>query len=332
MLFLIYLQKKQYMTQQIKEEIQQPAILNKAVHHFESVLSKRIFYAVESQIKKGFGLQIDFNQALWMDVPTKILSNQHYDDLKKASRELQKARFEFNDDANQSFNHIQPFPVVQYQRRWGVVKVKVESEALHILAELTKGYFWYKLKAALSLSSKYAQRWYELFSEKKDLYKWEGVEIEYIRKIMGIEEFEYKSNGMFLKRVVYESIKEINEKTDLYITYRPMMGLKRPIIGFDFSIGGQKAKGEAEIYANIEKYYEELKQLSPADMSRKLVEIQKEYSLNEKIFNQVMQNPRLIDAVLEADAKIKAGKATVQTTKARYMGGVIKKAKSDKYL
>ncbi len=41
----------------------------------------------------------------------------------------------------------------------------------------------------------------------------------------------------------------------------------------------------------------------------------------------MMDDSSIADAVLEADAKIKAGKVKIETTKNRYMGGVIKNAK-----
>jgi len=314
----------------IKDDIQQPAILNKAIHKFESVLAKRIFYALESQIKKGFGVQKDIYNDLWLNVPTDILGNQHFKDLDKAADELHKARFNFVDKENECFNKINPFPVVQYQKRWGHVKVKIEKEALGYLAELTQGYFWYKLKAALSLTSKYAQRWYELFSEKKDLEKWLNVEVDDIRKIMGIEEFEYKRNSDMIKWVVYDPIEEVNRKTDVFIEYEFIKNQKRPIIGFNFFIKGQKAKGESEIYERIEKYFDELSHMKPSEISQKLLAIMREYSIPDKLYNEMFKNQNLLNAVLEADAKIQAGKVDIQTTKAQYMGGVIQRAKGQK--
>lgn len=313
----------------IQEETQVPRLLNGAIHNFESVLSKRIFWAVMAQLKKGFGVQKDIFENLWVEVPTNVLNNQHYEQLKKASRELQRARFEFNDDELESFSHIVAFPSVHYEKRSERgIRVKVEPDAYKILAELSSGYFWLKIKAMMMLSSKHAQRWYELFSEKKDLGEWKGVEVEYIRKIMGVDELEYKRNSDMLKWVVYEPIKEINEKTELFVTHEPMLQQKRPVIGFDFRIRGQKAKGEAEVYERIERHFQEFKELDGKGKSQEMLRIQRDYSLSAKAFNEIMQNTTLLDAVLEADAKITEGKLTVQTTKAQYMNGVIKKART----
>lgn len=107
-----------------------------------------------------------------------------------------------------------------------------------------------------------------------------------------------------------------------------MQGQKRPIIGFDFKIMGQQAKGEAEVYGKIEQYFEDFKAMNPKEKALKIQDLQREYSFPEKVFNEMFQDPHLLNAVLEADAKIKAGKVEIKLSKAQYMGGVIKKAKS----
>jgi plasmid replication initiation protein len=203
----------------------------------------------------------------------------------------------------------------------------VESEAYPYLAELGNGYFWLKLKSMMLLSSKHAQRWYELFSEKKDFGEWKSVELDYIRKVMMVDEFEYKRNEAFLRRVIYEPIKEVNEKTELFIQYEPMFKQKRPIIGFDFSIRGQKAKGEAEMYERIESHFVEFKALGGKEKADRIAELQRIYGFSPKAFNEMLENHSILNAVLDAHEKVEAGKIQIMTTKEQYMGGVIRKAK-----
>ncbi|MCW3789404.1 replication initiation protein [Plebeiibacterium sediminum] len=305
-----------------------PNVLNRAVHNFESALSKRMFYVLMTRLKKGHDLQIDIHKNLWIEVPTALLRQQHHEILAKASDELQSAKFSFLDEKNQRFNKIIPFPVVQYQKRWGHVKIKVEPEALQYLAQLTSGYIWIRLKSILSLNSKYSQRWFELFMSKKDFGEWKNVEIEYIKKLMQIGD-GYKDKAGFLRRVVYEPINEINEKTPLFIEYTPINNQKRPILGFDFTIKNQEAKGEAEVFEKIERYYDELHQLKPHEIAQKMQNLIREYELPPRIYDEMVTNKTLLNAVLEADAKIKAGQVTIETTKNRYMGGVIKRAKRE---
>lgn len=311
------------------QETQVPRIINRLFYNFDSVLSKRIFYAAMALIKKGFGVQKDIHNELWLDVPTSILGDQNFTRLSKATDHLQGARIPFINEKDEEFLKITPFPVIHYTKRSGIVRLKVDSDAFPCLAELGDGYFWLKLKSMMLLSSKHAQKWYELFSERKDLGKFERVELDYIRKVMMVGEFEYKRNEAFLRRVIYEPIKEINEKTELFIQYTPMFGQKRPIVGFDFTIRGQKAKGEAEMYERIEKHYAQFRELSSKEKADEIAELQKIYGFSPKAFNEMLENHSILNAVLEAHEKVKNGKVLIQTTKEQFMGGVIRKAKEN---
>jgi plasmid replication initiation protein len=315
----------------MKNEIQVPRALNEAVHNFSSVLSKRLFWAAMAQVKKGFNLQKDMFEDLWLNVPTNILNCQEYPRLLKASKELQSGRIEINNPKEEEFDHYVPFPTVKYKKRSGFIQVKLNAEAYPVLAELSQGYFWIQLKSMMLLKSTYAQVWYGKFAEKKDFFKLEGVTIEKIREWMRIGEFQYSRNADLIKNAVYDPIKDLNETTELFITYEPMYGQRRPIIGFDFTIRRQEAKNEAAIYSKIEKYFEEFQELSPKGKAEKIQKLQREYAFPEKTFNELFQNTGLLDAVLEADAAIKAGRVEIKTSKAQYMGGVIKKAKNIRY-
>ena len=309
-----------------KTQIQVPRLLNRCVQTFETALSKRIFWAVMSQIKKGFNLQMDIYDEAWFDVPVKILNDYNFSRLDRATDELQKVRFVTKNPEAEEFSKLVFFPEIDYKKRSGNIRIRVEKKALPLLSELSKGYFWLRLKSLMLLNSAYAQRWYELFSEKKDLGQWQGVTVEYIREIMGVDDTKYKTASMFLKRVVYDAIDEINEKTEFYINYEPMFGKKRPIVGFDSTIKGQYAKNEANLYSAIEKHFEAFNALEPAGKMRTLLDLQQTYSIPEKLFNLLVSHSCLMDAVLETDLKLKKGMVQLQKTKEQYMGGVIKRA------
>jgi len=309
-----------------KTQIQVPRLLNRCVQTFETALSKRMFWAVMAQVKKGFNLQMDIYEEAWFDVPVKILNDHNFTRLDKATDELQKVRFVTKDPEAEEFSKLIFFPEIDYKKRSGNIRIRVERKALPLLSELSKGYFWLKLKSLMLLNSAYAQRWYELFSEKKDLGQWQGVTVEYIREIMGVDDLKFKTNGSFLRDVVYNPIKEINEKTEFYISYEPMRGQKRPILGFDFTIKGQYAKNEANLYSAIEKHFEAFNALDTYGKRDVLLTLQQTYSIPQKTFDLLVLHPCLLDAVLETDLKLKKGMIQLQKTKEQYMGGVIKRA------
>lgn len=323
-----YMKKNQETTISQAANPQFPRLLNRSIHQFESVIAKRIFYCVQSQIRKSMkGIKLEDYKNLWFEIPTFFIdSASRIKQIEKATDELQKAKFNFLDPQQERFSKIVPFPVVQYDKRWGYVKVKVEEEALPFLVELSKGYYWLQLRSALLLSGKYSQRWYELFSEKKDLGKASFL-IEDIKLLLDVKG-NYEGN--LLERIVYTPIQEINKKTELFIEYTPINNQRRPILGFDFTISNQEKKGEAAIYQKIGQYYDKLQNMSPQEKSEYYQRLLKEYSFNEREFNQYTSDNRIMSAIIEADSKIQSGKVTIKGTKGQYMGGVIKKAKLKK--
>ena len=305
-----------------------PRVLNRSIHQFESVIAKRIFYCVQSQIRKSMkDINLDDYKNLWFEIPTFFIdSASRMKQIEKATDELQKAKFKFLDPQQERFSKIVPFPVVQYDKRWGHVKVKVEEEALPFLVELSKGYYWLQLRSALLLSSKYSQRWYELLSEKKDIGK-VSFSIDEIKVLLDVEG-NYEGN--LLNRIIYTPIREINKKTELFIEYTPINNQRKPILGFDFTLSNQEQKGEAAIYQKIGDYYDKLQKMSPQEKSAYYQRLLKEYSFSEKEFNQYTSDNRIMSAIIEADSKIQSGKVKINGTKGQYMGGVIKKAKLKK--
>lgn len=310
---------------------QMPRIINKSVHKFHSVTAKRIFYAVQSQLKKGFkdeNVSITPNGDVFYNIPTYLISDsQHFSQIEKAANELMNIRFQFTEKENEKFSKITPFPVVLYEKRWGVIKVNVLSMAMPFLAELNKGYYWYQLESALSLSSKYSQRWYDLLAEKKDLGKLQ-ITIEEIRILMDLSD-EFNNVSNLLRKVIYNPIKEINEKTEMYIEHTPINNQKRPIIGFNFTISSQNTQEMKIIQSRKSKYFEEFNNLSAKDKSIRITLLMKEYSLENQsaLFDEYnLFDGDILNSILESDANIKSGKIKIQKTKEKYMAGVIKQA------
>lgn len=309
-----------------KREVQMPAVLNKAVHKFENnVYAKRMYYILQSQMVKGFGLQLDLYNDYWLEIPTNLVGTQNFERLDKATNILQKATFKFIDAKLEYFNKVTPFPEVQYQKRWGYIKVKIAKGAIEYLAELSNGYYMAKLRSMLMVKGKYTQRWYELFSDKITLPQPITLDVDKIKTLLDIDEDTFKNNYIFLKRAIYEPIAELNEKTELFVKYEPMYGQKRPILGFDFEIITQNTKGEAESLKRIDEYYQNYLDSSGKEKNNLLNEILQHYGINPSIFNKIMFEKRIMDEVIKTHGLIKENKIKILKDKTKYMGGVISK-------
>lgn len=310
----------------IKDKTQQPILLNNAVHEFD-VLEKRIFYIVVNQIKKGFGVDQDmFNNNLWFEVPTSLIGTQHYEKLKELANNITSRRIKIYNKGNEQMHVFVPFPEVKYQKRWGHLKIRILDTAYPYLAELKEGYFYYRLKSALLLSRTYSQRFYEFFSQFLDTGIWKGVTIDYIRTRLNLNSEKYAENFDFVKRVVHDSIDEINEKTDISVDIVKYHKKGKKIIGFDFKITSkQAAKGEAKELHKIEKYYKYINEIGTDKLGKELIRIKKEYGINDNWFNIIFEDKNIMDEILRVDKMVRMNQIDIRTSKENYMNGFIKK-------
>lgn len=93
----------------------------------------------------------------------------------------------------------------------------------------------YLLKQTSSMNSMYSVRLYELLVQWKEAKKTPTFELETFRYQLGIEVNEYKTMSDFKKRVLLLALKEINEKSDLKISYEQVKKGKK-ITGFKFKV------------------------------------------------------------------------------------------------
>jgi plasmid replication initiation protein len=300
-------------------------MLNNAVHEFEA-LEKRVFYVVVNQIKKGMAMDQEiFNDSLWFDVPTKLVGTKNYDRLKTVIDRITSRKIKLLDKTGEELHVFVPFPEIKYQKRWGFIKVRILDTAYPYLAELKDGYFWYQLKSALMLSRTYSQRFYEWFCQYKDFGSWLNVSVKYIRSRLDISNSEYQRNNDFVRRIVHDSIKEINDKTDINVSIISYHKKGRKITGFDFSIKTKKASDEAQKYQKIEEYYEVLGNMDQKQMAYFLHRIKDEYKISDAWFGKIFEYKELLEEVVKVDSLIQAEKVEITTTPERYMNGSIKR-------
>lgn len=310
--------------EKISESTQQPIILNNAVHEFKA-LEKRVFYVVINQLEKGFGLQQDmFNKSLEFIVPTKLLGTQNTERIKETIEGITSRKIRIFNKEDEEIHYFVPFPEIKYVKRWGHLKVRILDTAYPLLAELNQGYFKYRLKAALTLSRTYSQRFYEWFCQYKDLGEWNNVMNDYIRTRLDIDDKEYKRNSDFVKRVISDSIDEINDKTDLQISIKKYHKKGKASIGFDFKIKEKIAVDEGGKLQKIEKYYKYLNNLDPKELSATLKRLKDEYEVNDNWYDLLFQHRELLEEAVKVDALIKQKKVKAKD-KVKYMNGAIKR-------
>jgi len=137
----------------------------------------------------------------------------------------------------------------------------------------------YTLEQTSQLKSLYAVRLYELLIQWREARKTPLFELEVFREQLGLGIDDYKRMSDFKRRVLDASVKEINDKTDIKVSYtQEKKGTT--IIGFKFKVllkdklGDAKKKGVS-------------RDANTADMFT--VE-----GLNDKQLGRIARNPRFI--------------------------------------
>jgi plasmid replication initiation protein len=106
------------------------------------------------------------------------------------------------------------------------------NDAVPYFIDLKKqGYTTYELDVAMSLTSVYSQRLFELLGRWRDTGKWYGIEIQRLKVLMGVDKDKaYKKHSNIVNRILEPARLELAEKNG-YRVY--LEGRKFVIINFD---------------------------------------------------------------------------------------------------
>jgi len=105
---------------------------------------------------------------------------------------------------------------VRTDKRTSRVRIKFHEDMLPFLQHLKTEYTRYKLWYIMTMRSEYSIRLYELLKSVAGKQIW-NFKIEELKKIFMCE--NYKQFGHLKARVIDPAVAEINEKTDINVTY-----------------------------------------------------------------------------------------------------------------
>jgi len=136
----------------------------------------------------------------------------------------------------------------------------------------------YLLEQTASMDSIYSVRLYELLVQWVAAKNTPLFELEKFRDQLGVESHEYKRMGNFKLRVLDLAVKEINEKSDITVSYSQVKK-GRTITGFKFKVLAKDKPKKARL--------EDTRDVNTADMFT--VE-----GLNDKQLGRIARNPSFI--------------------------------------
>jgi len=125
-----------------------------------------------------------------------------------------------------------------YNKKSGCIDVRLSKELRPYLLEIKRNFTKYELKHAITMKSAHAIRIYELLKQYERIGT-RFLPIEEIRRECGISPDQYDKYKDLRVRVVDISVREINDRSDIYIEYDEIKD-GRKVIAINFKISKNK--------------------------------------------------------------------------------------------
>lgn len=137
---------------------------------------------------------------------------------------------------------------IKYIDDSATLEITFAPDVVPLITRLEQHFTSYQLKQVTQLTSKYAIRLYEILIAWREVGKTPQIELAEFRQKIGVEDNEYNAMNNFKSRVLEPAIKQINEHTDITVTYEQHKK-GRSIIGFSFRFK-QKSQAKVEKLVN----------------------------------------------------------------------------------
>ena len=215
------------------------ALIN-ASYNLELTEQRLIMLAIMNARESGHGITADSKLEIHASDYAKLF-NVSIDASYKALREAVNNLF------NRQFSYTAEYKktgkVGIVRSRWvsrifyvddlALLEITFAPDVVPLITRLEEHFTSYQAKQVAHLTSKYATRLYELLISWREVGKVPQIEIGEFRNRLGLLDDEYTAMHNFKKRVLEPSIQQINEHTDITVTYEQHKK-GRVISGFSF--------------------------------------------------------------------------------------------------
>ena len=197
-----------------------------------STLEQKMFLILLSTISKSDDCfkQTTFRVidiAKIMDIHPNVL----YRDLKKICKNLLSKVYEVS-NYNGDWELINIIGYAKYEGKYGIVTFKLNEQAKPYLLQLKEYFFGFKLDNVLLLDGKYSIRLYQQAKSHLNLKSYTIYVDEFINELR-LTQKSYSKYGNIKAKIIEPSLKEINSKTDINVSYEDIkMGKKVIAIKF----------------------------------------------------------------------------------------------------
>jgi plasmid replication initiation protein len=147
--------------------------------------------------------------------------DKNHSRIKAALKSLHKKTFTYQDEGNWECFSIIANPKIRL--RSSKVSFIIDARVWDVLLDFSRGFSRYDLEIAFNMQSSYAMRFYELLAGQKEPIVYS---IDALRKEFALEG-KYRFNKDFIRRVVDSAKNELDLKSPVTFTYRPLKDGKK---------------------------------------------------------------------------------------------------------
>ena len=223
-------------------------LLINASYNLEVTEQRLILLAIINARQTGNGITADSKLEIHAsDYASRfdVTNDGAYRALKNAVLNLFDRQFSFKEeDRNGKIGTVKSRWVsrIKYIDDSATLEITFAPDVVPLITRLEQHFTSYQIKQVAQLTGKYAIRLYELLIAWREVGKVPQINLAEFRNKIGVEDDEYMRMSDFKIRVLEPSIKQINEHTDINVTYEQHKK-GRSITGFSFRF---KQKQEAK--------------------------------------------------------------------------------------
>lgn len=243
-----------------------------------------------------------------------------YGYLRKATEEMGSRMFEVS--TAKSYKQLWMFQRVEYMIGEGRIEVELANPIKPYLFDLKDNFTSYQLYAALRLGSKYAKRIYAICSQWKDKGQTQTFSLDELKKMLHLLDDkgneQYKPFSMFKKFVLDESVKQINQRTDLEIGYT-LQKRGRSFNSVTFTVRPQPLAVVLPLKDQPAKAGPIPTGVSDSQYQNTRLLLEKWNIKRADVVNQIMNSAELIQEVNKFAYELQTGKVKVEKNVAGYL-------------
>jgi plasmid replication initiation protein len=243
-----------------------------------------------------------------------------YGYLRKATGDMGSRMFEVF--TPKSYQQLWMFQRVEYMIGQGRIEIEFTNPIKPYLFDLKDNFTSFQLYAALRLSSKYAKRIYAICSQWKDKGQTQTFTLDEFKKMLALLDDkgneQYKPLSMFKKFVLDESVKQINQHTDLEISYT-LHKRGRSFHSVTFTVKAQPLAVMLPVATEPAKLGAAPIGVSDAQYQNVRLLLEKWNVKRADIVNQIMNSADLVQEVNKFAYELQTGKVKVETNVAGYL-------------